>query len=164
MLTFIPSRIRQVLKLQCLAVVAVLGIVPLWERDIQAQESYYGSSTTGIETTSSWPWWQSLYYRRDGSARYGKHFKSAAGTHKNQLPVTPPICGPTYGYYQPCWRQIPLVRRCVTCETFQPNREIPFTTNMPPLSPTQVPPAPEAAAEKDEEHTDPDLPELAPIP
>jgi hypothetical protein len=155
---------RQLLRLRVLVLIAVLVSTAPLHTPVQGQEGFYGSSSTGIETTASWPWWHRLYYSANGSPRYGKGFANMARNHEYRLPVNPPICGPSFGYYQPCWRQVPLVRRCVTCETLQPDREVPTSNRMPGLSPTPIPPAPEASIDQEPGHSDPDAPAAAPIP
>ena len=155
---------RRSLRLRLLGLIAAFLSESCLQTSVQGQESYYGASTTGIESTASWPWWHGLYYRADGSPKYGWGFGNMTRNHSNRLPVTPPICGPSYGYHQPCWKQIPIVRRCVTCETLQSNREIPSSNGLPVLSPTPVPPAPESSADQEAGASDLEPPMAAPTP
>lgn len=164
-----PSKRFQSCGWRGLVIVAILVSTAPMHGAAHGQETYYGTSTTGIESSPSWPWWQGWYYRADGTPWYGRGFANMTRHHAFRIPVTPPISGPSFGYHQPCWRQVPVVRRCVTCETLQPNREIPDLNGLPVLSPTIIPPAPEASVaddmpETEGGHSDPEAPATAPIP
>ncbi|HEY0981538.1 hypothetical protein [Schlesneria sp. T3-172] len=113
-----------------------------------AQESFHPSVAT-TQPSINIPWWHSLYYKSNGMSRYGYGFGNMTRNVQWRLPINPPISSPSYGYFQPCWRQVPTVRRCVTCETFPSNREVPhldnptYSNSLPP-TPT-IPPAPGAS-------------------
>ncbi len=131
-------------RLRSFVIVAALLTVAPTHHMAMAQDHYYGSSTSSLESTFSRPWWHSLYFHANGSPRYESGFALSTRNTQHRLPINPPICGPSYGYYQPCWKQIPVVRRCVACETFPANREIPTSITSPnPTQIPQVPPAPE---------------------
>lgn len=161
---------RAGLRWNGLVVLAVLISTAPMAHVASGQETYYGTSTTGVESSPSWPWLHGWYYRADGTPWYGRGFANSTRYHAWRLPVTPPISGPSFGYHQPCWRQVPVVRRCVTCETLQPNREIPEMNGLPVLSPTLIPPVPDASAATLESadaeggHSDPEAPTAAPAP
>lgn len=159
MVNFNKCRTKRVSGLRKLAIVAVLLSIAPTTRPAPAQDHYYGSSTTSLESSMSWPWWHSIYFHANGSPRYASGFALSTRNTQNRLPVNPPICGPSFGYFQPCWKQMAVVRRCVTCETFPANREIPNsnTTQAPvPTQIPQVPPAPEETEAKEKtETTDP---------
>jgi hypothetical protein len=160
-----PSTVHRVAKTWTFVVFAALIMsTTLVSRTAQCGEAYYDSSTNGVESTASWPWWHGWYYRADGSPKYGRGFSSSTRDHNNRIPVNPPIAGPSFGYYQPCWRQIPLVRRCVSCETLQADREVPTSSGVSTLTPTPIPPAPESSTATEPEHTEPEAAEAPPSP
>lgn len=127
-----------------ITLIAVVVSVAAGQSSLLAQEPYYGSATTGIETSSTWSWWPSRHFRADGFPKYGRGFMSSTRDHQTRIPAIPPISGPSYGFYQPCWRQMPMIRRCVSCETMQSNREVPSLNGPPSPTPatTPIPPAP----------------------
>ena len=135
-------------KLRELAFVAVLLGAGQFYSTSQAQDAdyssaAYSSAAADCETTEGYSWWHRLHYRADGSNRYGRGFTSATRLHQHRLPVNPPISGPSFGYYQTCWRQVPTIRRCVTCETLPHDREIPnLKRGVGASAPTQIPPSP----------------------
>ena len=145
MVTFNQSAPRRVLSLRHIVALAVfLSFAPIghvaFGQDMISDE---------FESAMYRPWWNGLWFHGDGSPRYGNGFANSSRNHQYRLPVRPPVCGPSFGYYQPCWRQLPMVRRCVTCETFPSNREFPALNGTQDSSPTQipeVPPTPEAPA------------------
>jgi hypothetical protein len=95
------------------------------------------------EPTMDLPWWQGLWYRANGTPRYGKGFTSATRHYQNRIPVFPPVCAPNFGYNQPCWRQLPVDRRCVTCETIPGIRVSPTPSVVPSaLAPSTIPDIP----------------------
>lgn len=102
-----------------------------------------------------WPSWHRLWYKQDGTSRFKRGFTSATNHRKTRIPAYPPICSPSFGYYQPCWRQLPVERRCSVCEMISqsPGGPVPTTgaggdTNMG--TPTEVPPAPVTPAAPEE--------------
>jgi len=140
----------QSLKLRELAFVAVLLGAGQFYSTSQAQDAVYSSVAADCETAEGCSWWHRLHYKADGSNRYGRGFTSATRLHQHRLPVNPPISGPSFGYYQTCWRQVPLVRRCVTCETLPHDREIPnLKRGVGASAPTQIPPSPIAPLEEE---------------
>lgn len=170
------------LTLYAIKLVLLIGIANVLGSSSLAQEAYYGTATTGVESVGRWHWWPSWHFRSDGFPRYGRGFASSTRDHQTRIPVIPPISGPSYGFYQPCWRQIPMVRRCVTCETIQPNREVPATDEVPSPTPTPeatatpaatpVPPAPGTSSTAEPSDSEPEtespetpeLPEAEPTP
>lgn len=156
-------------RLRSFAIVALLLSVAPTSRLAPAQDHYYGSSTSSLGSSFSWPWWHSMYFHANGSPRYESGFALSTRNTQHRLPINPPICGPSYGYYQPCWKQIPVVRRCVACETFPANREIPnTTTSTTPTAIPQIPPAPEETEATDtteeKEEGNPEMEPVAPLP
>ena len=141
---------RPSLRLRGMVFIAVLiGAMPFGSL-LQGQEAVYPSAAVDCESTEGCSWWQRLHYRADGSNRYGRGFTSATRFHQNRLPVNPPISGPSFGYHQTCWRQVPLVRRCVTCETLPHDREIPnLKRGTGASAPTQIPPSPVAPVDEE---------------
>ncbi len=146
MVIFNTSKTNRVSGLRKFAIVVMLLSVAPTSRSAPAQDHYYGSSTSSLGQSLSWPWWHSIYFHSNGSPRYESGFALSTRNTQQRLPVNPPIWGPSFGYYQPCWKQIPVVRRCVACETFPANREIPNSnsTQIP-----QIPPAPEETEAKE---------------
>ena len=150
MVSFNKNITTRVSGLRRFAIIALLLTITSPTRVTRAQDHYYGSSTTSIESSLNWPWWHSIYFHANGSPRYASGFALSTRNTQKRLPVNPPVCGPSFGYFHPCWKQMAVVRRCVTCETYPSNREIP-NTNMSP-SPAQlpeIPPAPEDAEVKE---------------
>ena len=147
MVSLIKSTTNRVSGLRKLAIVAALLSIAPTARPVPAQDHFYGSSTTSLESSMNWPWWHSIYFQANGSPRYATGFALSTRNTQYRLPINPPISGPSYGYHQPCWKQMAVVRRCVTCETFPANREIPNTNATQAPAPTQIPPAPEASEE-----------------
>ncbi len=157
MVSFNKSTTNQTSGIRKYLIIALLLSITPTTRVARAQDHYYGSSTTSLESSLSWPWWHSIYFHANGSPRYASGFALSTRNTQKRLPVNPPICGPSFGYFQPCWRQMATVRRCVTCEIFPSNREIPNTNASP--SPTQlpeIPPAPEDTEVK-EKAVEPDV-------
>ena len=146
--------------------VLLVGCASLTGEALQAQDGYYGSATTGVESTGAWRWWPSWHFRSDGFPRYGRGFASSTRDHQSRIPAVPPISGPSYGFYQPCWRQMPTVRRCISCETMPSNREVPtLSGGLPSPSPTltpgvtPLPPAPGTTSTDDPIDPEPEAPE-----
>jgi hypothetical protein len=90
----------------------------------------------------NWKWWHILYFRKDGNPRYPSGAGSLSRQHEKRLMTQPPLCPPEYGYYQPCWRQLPVAPRCLTCETVPANYAVPAYPDWHEA----VPPAPTAPA------------------
>lgn len=121
-----------------------------------------------VDSTMDLPWWQGMWYHADGTPRYRRGFASSTRHFQNRIPVFPPVCGPNYGYNQPCWRQLPVDRRCVTCETIPGMRVSPTPGPVPPaLAPSSIPDIPptpgdlspsDVAPEKSKEEAIPDVP------
>jgi hypothetical protein len=177
MVNFDKSKTNRVSALRKFAIVAVLLSIAPISRSAPAQDHYYGSSTSSLESSFNWSWWQSMHFHANGSPRYASGFVSSTRNIQHRVPVNPPIWGPSYGYFQPCWKQMPVVRRCVACETFPANREIPNVNgSQSPAQVPQIPPAPEETDSKEKsEGTDtidikepgnpePDTPEPIPSP
>ena len=170
MVNFNKCTTNRVSGIRRFVLVAVLLSITLTSRSSPAQDHYYGSSTSSLESSMSWPWWHSFYFHANGSPRYANGFATSTRNTQYRLPVNPPISGPSYGYYQPCWKQMPLVRRCVACETYPANREIPTMNTTPSPESTQipqVPPAPEATDDAEAGSTEPspmESPEAEPTP
>ncbi len=89
----------------------------------------------------NWKWWHSIFYRKDGHPRYPSGAGSLSRQHQKRLVPHPPYCPPEYGYHQPCWRQLPVTPRCVTCETVQSDYAVPMDAVVPPLPPPAPVPA-----------------------
>lgn len=144
-----------------LAMLAVLISFAPTARFAVAQESFHPATAT-TQPSINIPWWHSIYYKPNGMSRYGYGFGNMTRNVQWRLPINPPISSPSYGYFQPCWRQVPTVRRCVTCETFPSNREVPgldapqYSAPPPTLA---VPPAPAAAGPEDDQMKSDDVPE-----
>jgi len=142
--TYSQSKANRGIGWQNLVMFAVLISVAPTARFAIAQESFHPVHSSTLPSINV-PWWHSIYYKPNGMARYGYGFANSTRNFQWRVPVNPPLSGPSYGYFQPCWRQVPLVRRCVTCETFPSDREIPnlntSSYSAPPPS-LAIPPAP----------------------
>jgi hypothetical protein len=76
----------------------------------------FGFSEVPCQTPPT-SWW-SARLGSNGLKYTSKYYVSnKARLHREPLPICPPLYGPTYGYYQTCWRQLPVDRRCVSSET-----------------------------------------------
>src|SRR5581483_5636626 len=64
----------------------------------------------------NWCWWHCFYFHRDGRPRFNNGLFYKTKDHRCRLPPYPPIYEPGFGYNQPCWRQMQVLPRCVTCE------------------------------------------------
>jgi len=146
--TYFQRKAKRGIGWQNLVMFAVLISVAPTARFAIAQESFHPVHSSTLPSINV-PWWHSIYYKPNGMARYGYGFANSTRNFQWRVPVNPPLSGPSYGYFQPCWRQVPLVRRCVTCETFPSDREIPnpttsqYSAPQPTLS---VPPAPKSSS------------------
>jgi hypothetical protein len=79
-------------------------------------------------------WWSKFYFHSDGAPRWYHGMFHNTRDHKYRVPVCPPLYGGAHGYYQPCWRQLDVFPRCVTCE-YLPQQQVDYTA-----PPYQVPP------------------------
>ncbi len=114
-----------------------------------AQDSPYHSETpicldsaTEPSSNSIWRPWRVLWNHKTGADRYRSGCPICRRNHQCPLPVSTPVCEPNFGYHQPCWRQIPVDRRCETFESYQ---SIEFYQNnsvseSPPIAPEPLPP------------------------
>lgn len=89
----------------------------------------------------NWRWWHIVWFQKDGNPRYGGGLGGMSRQHAPRLMTRPPLCPPEYGYFQPCWRQLPVTPRCFTCETVPANFAVPCEQNVFDL----VPPPPSPA-------------------
>lgn|GEM_PF-2933623 len=124
--------------LTCAAVVAVVVL------------SAGANSCQADDYDESWPSWHRMWYKADGSPRFKSKFTSATNHRKTRIPAYPPVCSPSFGYYQPCWRQLPVERRCASCEMISQSTGGPTPTSDPNGTPVEVPPAPVTPAAPDE--------------
>jgi hypothetical protein len=96
--------------------------------------------STGVskEGATNWQWWHAIWFQKDGNPRYASGAGSLSRNHEKRLMVRPPLCEPEFGYFQPCWRQLPVSQRCFTCES------VPQNYALPPYEsgPVHMPPAP----------------------
>lgn len=104
-----------------------------------------GDYSTGVskEGATNWQWWHSLWFQKDGNPRYAGGSGNLSRNHQQRLPVRPPLCEPEYGYFQPCWRQLPVNQRCFTCESVPENYALPAYETVPspmPPGPSALPP------------------------
>jgi len=128
--------------------------------------SSIGSASDGTYSDAdgspgNWRWWHIIWFQKDGNPRYASGSGNLSRNHQPRLMVRPPLCAPEYGYFQPCWRQLPVAPRCFTCETVPASFAVPTESGWPaamppsPSSPagTAPPPSPALPA-----------PEIPPVP
>jgi hypothetical protein len=106
----------------------------------------------------NWRWWHILWFQKDGNPRYGGGLAGMSRQHAPRLMPRPPLCQPEYGYYQPCWRQLPVTPRCYTCEVIPEDYAVPGGE---PVLPPMVPPVPTPAVPAPGIVPPPPRPELA---
>lgn len=109
-----------------------------------------------LEHPPNWRWWHVFWFHKNGAPRFADGPFYDTTHHQNRLPVCPPLTEPGYGYFQPCWRQLHVHPRCVTCET------MPVSVSRPAQS-VDLPPAP-AEAPPVQEYAPPNPEENAPTP
>jgi hypothetical protein len=108
----------------------------------QGQEIVYDSNSADFGSLSYWPFWGCRWHRNNGYPKDGKGLVSTRKNQQYRVPLRPPVDGSSFGYYQPCWRQLPVVPRCLTCETesVHPDMKVPEVVSPYPIP--GVPPAP----------------------
>lgn len=94
-------------------------------------------------TTPSDPSW-GLFWSKSRAIRYGSALTHCTRLYQRHMPVCPPVCHPSFGYHNPCWRQIPVDRRCQPCDISRTN----WTSDSMPILPgppaaLELPPAPD---------------------
>lgn len=67
----------------------------------------------------SWLSWRSRWNGRSGAIGYGPALTRCVRIHQKDLPVSPPLYGPGFGYHQTCWRQISPETLCGPCDTLR---------------------------------------------
>ncbi|HUQ72375.1 MAG TPA: hypothetical protein VM165_22805 [Planctomycetaceae bacterium] len=107
---------------------------------------------------ANWHWWHAIWFQKDGTPRYGGGLGGMSRQHAPRLMPRPPLCQPEYGYYQPCWRQLPVTPRCYTCETVPANYAVP---SCEPIGFDLVPPPPAPSTPAKEVVPEIPRPELA---
>lgn len=129
-----------------IAALALTGIA-FCSRESSAQDYRALPEPEFIEsvTAPSDPSW-GLFWNKSRAIRYGSALTHCTRLYQRHMPVCPPVCHPSFGYHNPCWRQIPVDRRCQPCEVMRSN----WTSETMPILPgpptsVEPPPAPEVS-------------------
>jgi hypothetical protein len=110
---------------------------------------------------SNWRWWHGLWFHKNGAPRFAAGPYYDTREHQTRLPVCPPLTEPNFGYYQPCWRQLHVYPRCVTCETMP----VGVIRSHRSVEAGELPPAPAAPPPRDDyaPPASPDTPATPPV-
>lgn len=96
-----------------------------------------------FETTSDSSW--SLFWSKSRAIRYGSALTHCTRLYQRHIPAFPPVCHPSFGYHNPCWRQIPVDRRCQPCEIYRTGLTPEIVLPAPGSTPeAELPPVPRA--------------------
>jgi hypothetical protein len=106
------------------------------------------------DETGQWKWWHIVWFHKDGSPRFAHGMTKNTHNHQQRLPVCPPIGDGTFGYHEPCWRQMDVYPRCWSCEAGSLNQSLLPSQTAPEVPPTSM----------DEEPPTADAPEASPAP
>lgn len=111
-------------------------------QDVSAQDYGLLPESELMESDSSW----GLFWSKSRAIRYGSALTHCTRLYQRNIPAFPPVCHPSFGYHNPCWRQVPVDRRCQPCEIAPTG----WTTESTPIIPVPgpavgVPPAPNSS-------------------
>lgn len=121
--------------------IVIVGLV-LSVQDVSAQDYGVFPESELMESDSSW----GLFWSKSRAIRYGSALTHCTRLYQRNIPAFPPVCHPSFGYHNPCWRQVPVDRRCQPCDIAPTG----WTTESTPIIPVPgpsvgVPPAPNSS-------------------
>jgi hypothetical protein len=92
----------------------------------------FDSNSANFGSLGNWPFWQGVWNRNNGYPKDGPALFKTRKYNQYRVPLRPPVVGPSFGYYQPCWKQLPTASRCLTCDVLPGNRGV-ATLEIPDL-------------------------------